>query len=387
MKKITMTLVAVMTALMLTVSASANYNIHNNVGGNTPFSQSAPGYEGIDWDEFFAVDEIQSAYDTSRITVSESAIPAFAPTVLTNTTQESESNNTISTADVLPSINNSKNDEVAFTGKVSSTSDHDYIKITPPRHGVLRITLTPPFATNLSMSLFSSSGSLLENGAGTSAVTRIFEFVTTKKSTLDYFYIRVYPGSGSGNYSSNDYTIKLQYVNIYSSLNAVYPFSSASGTNIQINSPVGYRTYNGGEYHTGPDISSTWNATIRNITAGTVIHIETGGSTSSTTANYVVVKANAKDPLTNNDIYIRYFHLNSVNSSLSTATGNNTIAAGATIGTVGNTGLNTSGQNNKHLHIDMNSVPTWNGPDIRSNPEKIINPLDLYNYTFTGTMY
>ena len=63
------------------------------------------------------------------------------------------------------------------------------------------------------------------------------------------------------------------------------------------------------------------------------------------------------------------------------------IAAGALIGTVGNTGLNQSGQGGKHLHIDMNCVPSSTGDTIRNTPNRIINPIDLYDYSFSGNVY
>lgn len=230
------------------------------------------------------------------------------------------------------------------------------------------------------MYLYDSSGNYLNGVNGTSVATRNIYTVTTKKSTLDSFYIRVTPGAASNNTSSSYYTLSFQYVNYYSSLNAVYPFASASGNNILINSPVGYRSsYR--EYHTGLDIDSTWDCQVRNIVSGEIQAVKSGGDKYN--ANYVVVKADKKDPLTNNDIYIRYYHLNSVY----TTTLKSKITAGTVIGTVGNTGLEKEGQLGKHLHIDMNCVPSDTGSVIRNSPNSIINPIDLYSYSFTGTLY
>lgn len=354
-----------------------------------PLQVSAEKYEefigeynplGIDWDDFFSVDENAVEPYVSYTLLEETPVSLIDTYAVTSTTYESENNDSISAADVVSNIDRSKNNSVAFKGRISTTSDSDYIKITPPRHGVLQIQLTPPSNTCLGLYLYDSSGKYLNGVNGASVATRNIYTVTTKKSTLDSFYIRVTPGVTSNNTSSSYYTLSFQYVNYYSSLNAVYPFVSASGNNILINSPVGYRSsYN--EYHTGLDIDSTWDCQVRNIVSGEIIAVKSNGNSSN--ANYVVVKADTKDPLTKNDIYIRYYHLNSVY----TTTLNSKITAGTVIGTVGNTGLNKSGQLGKHLHIDMNCVPSDTGSVIRNSPNRIINPIDLYSYPFTGTLY
>lgn len=354
-----------------------------------PFQVSAEEYEefigeynplGIDWDDFFSVDENAVESYAPYTLLEETPVISIDTYAVTSTTYETENNNSISTADVVSNIDKSKSNSVAFKGTISATSDSDYIKITPPRHGVLQIQLTPPSNTCLGLYLYDSSGNYLNGVNGASVATRNIYTVTTKKSTLDSFYIRVTPGTASNNTSSSYYTLSFQYVNYYSSLKAVYPFAPASGNNILINSPVGYRSsYN--EYHAGLDIDSTWDCQVRNIVSGEVIAFKSDGNSSN--ANYVVVKADTKDPLTGNDIYIRYYHLNSVYIT----TNNSQIAAGTVIGTVGNTGLNKSGQSGKHLHIDMNCVPSDTGSVIRNSPNRIINPIDLYSYSFTGTIY
>ena len=387
MKAITQKLIAlsvssVMALSTMTTTVAAEEVWLKDSDNNVPKTNIVEEYNplGYDWDEFFSCNN--NSYESyAPYTISEEmAVEQIVPFSVKSTTYENEANNSISTANVLSKIETSKNDSVQFKGKISSTSDTDYIKITPPRHGVLQIKLTPPNNTCLGMYLYNSSGNLLNSSNGQTVATRSISVVTTKKSTLDSFYIRVTPGNASNNTSTNYYTVSLQYVNKYSSLNAVYPFSSASGNNIYINSPVGYRA-SLNEYHTGLDIASTWDCEVKNIVSGTVLAYRSSGN--SSTPNYVVVKADKKDPITGNDIYVRYYHLNSVSVS-STST---SIAAGASIGTVGNTGLNQSGQGGKHLHIDMNCVPSSTGDTIRNTPNRIINPIDLYNYSFSGNVY
>lgn len=117
-----------------------------------PFQVSAEEYEefigeynplGIDWDDFFSVDENAVESYAPYTLLEETPVISIDTYAVTSTTYETENNNSISTADVVSNIDKSKSNSVAFKGTISATSDSDYIKITPPRHGVLQIQLTP----------------------------------------------------------------------------------------------------------------------------------------------------------------------------------------------------------------------------------------------------
>lgn len=282
-------------------------------------------------------------------------------------------NNTFATASGT-TVSSTLNSSTTISTSLSSSSDVDYYKLTPPRHGVLEIQLSPQSNMDIDLYVYDANQTLVgqsTRGTGqTDAVQRVTVRGSDTSPTLETYYIKAIPYSSS--YGS--YSLNLAYRNIYSSYDWGYVLNSSVSSNRQINDPVGYRWLDGPEYHTGLDIASYSGAPIYSAGAGTVK--EAGFE--ATMGNYVMVTS-AND--SSNKTVLRYMHMSS-----KTKNKGNSVANGEVIGYVGQTGQGITGP---HLHVDANSAGYTSGPTIRANPRSIINLMDFWapSINFTGTRY
>ena len=107
----------------------------------------------------------------------------------TGTYAESESNNTFATADIV------SRDNVVISGKISSSTDVDYYRISPSTSGYCDITLSVPSGCNYNFYVYNVDRSTIMaygnlNGSG------IGEIARTVSSTNTPFYIKVESASG-----------------------------------------------------------------------------------------------------------------------------------------------------------------------------------------------
>ncbi len=121
---------------------------------------------------------------------------SFASSTVTNT--ESESNNTFDTADII------SRDNVVISGKISSSSDVDYYRITPSTTGYCDITLSVPSGCNYNFYVYNIDKSSImaygnQSGSGIGEIARTFS------STNTPFYIKV--ESASGYSTSKEYKL------------------------------------------------------------------------------------------------------------------------------------------------------------------------------------
>lgn len=281
---------------------------------------------------------------------------------------ESENNNTISTADTV-SLSEMLDTPTRMIGFISSSSDIDYYKINPPRHGYLEIELIPGIGCDYDLKIYNNSSTLI----GTSAAGGDYNehlFVTTlRNSSLDTYYIKV---EGYSCYSTSyPYFLIIHYNDMHNKLCWGYPLPTSISNNKVVNSPVGYRSYDG-TYHTGLDLNAASGQNVYSVCSGTV----TTSTYENSAGNYIIVKSSALDPVTGNHIYVRYLHLNSRSVSLGAS-----VTKGQLLGVSGNTG-NSSGA---HLHVDANNGNYQNSTGMLSNKSSIINCTDTFsNYINFG---
>lgn len=308
-------------------------------------------------------------------------------------TSESESNNTMATADEIE-LMPYPGTVTSITGTHTSsgtTVDNDYFKFTAPRHGRVEVSLKVnggDFGITYYLNIYDESGTLLTSnsvltyadGSGVYSGYTTVSFTATKDGdldgALDTYYVRVSGSAGS----TLPYTVTIKYTTQYASLGWTYPLPAG---NYYATSPVGYRVISGNpEYHQGLDVSAVTGTNLYAPTASTVwkYFYSLDENDHGSAGNYVSLKANAMDPFnSNNFLVITYMHMDTV-----AVTDNQTLSAGEFIGKSGATG-NVTGA---HLHFEVYSN---DGTRDYINASKehldtIVNPYELYytQVTFTG---
>ncbi|MDR2236624.1 MAG: peptidoglycan DD-metalloendopeptidase family protein, partial [Chryseobacterium sp.] len=122
------------------------------------------------------------------------------------------------------------------------------------------------------------------------------------------------------------------------------------------------KTYPNGYYHTGTDILASLNTPLKSMLCGEVMEAyNTGGDLG------IIVTVKSKDK-TNNDIWIRYCHLNSVSVNKGQK-----IKHGTIIGLSGNTGNAKSIlPQYYHVHIEASRNGVFKGGKTRVDPEQFM---------------
>lgn len=289
----------------------------------------------------------------------------WAPIMVNNfygTTTETEDNNSFSSADTVQ-ISAMLNEPTRVTGFISSETDVDYFKIVAPRHGMLKIELLPAIDMDYDLKVYDSPTSLVGVSDASYDYNEQVEVFTVRNQSLDTYYIKV--NAYYGYTSSVPYFIIISYQDYLANFNWSYPLSTSVSNNKRINSPVGYRSYNG-KYHTGIDINADEGQTVKSICSGLV----TVSSFDASAGNYIVVLSDDVDPITGNKIRIRYLHLKSKSVSADYRVSKNT-----TIGLSGNTGESSA----PHLHIDANNGEFTNSTQMQNNKTSIINLTDVFS--------
>jgi serine protease len=133
------------------------------------------------------------------------AVDAAAGTTTPPTTvSETESNNTISTANVVSTSG------TTVSGNMSSSSDTDYFKVTVPAGKTLSATLTPNASSDYDLYIYNSAGTQVTsstNGAGAVDSASASNTGTTAVTA----YVRVVYYSGGTGSTSGTYTLKLSW--------------------------------------------------------------------------------------------------------------------------------------------------------------------------------
>lgn len=275
---------------------------------------------------------------------------------------EEGSNDSFSEAETI-SISEMMYEPTRTTGFISSETDVDYYKIVAPRHGMLKIELLPAIDIDYDLKVYDSSQALIGFSDASLDYNEQVEVFTVRNQTLDTYYIKI---RGFSEYSTSvPYFIVISYQDYLANLNWSYPLSTSVSSNKIVNSPVGYRSYDG-TYHVGIDLDADEGQTVKSICSGSVV----GSSFDATAGNYVVILSDDVDPVTGKKIRIRYQHLKS-----KSVTNGDVVAKNATIGISGNTG--SSG--GPHLHIDANNGEYENSTEMRGDKTSIINLADVFS--------
>jgi serine protease len=120
------------------------------------------------------------------------------------TMSETESNNTISTGNVVSTSGTTVN------GNMSSSSDTDYFKVTVPAGKTLSATLTPNSTSDYDLYIYNSAGTQVTSSTnGTGAVDSAS--ASNTGSTAVTAYVRVVYYSGGTGSTSGTYTLKLTW--------------------------------------------------------------------------------------------------------------------------------------------------------------------------------
>jgi serine protease len=120
------------------------------------------------------------------------------------TISETESNNTVSTANSVTTSGTTVN------GAMGSTSDSDYFVVQLPAGKTLSATMTPNASSDYDLYIYNSAGTLLsysENGTGTADTASS----SNTGSTTSARYVRVVYYSGGTGSTSGKYTLKLTW--------------------------------------------------------------------------------------------------------------------------------------------------------------------------------
>lgn len=291
---------------------------------------------------------------------------------------ESEGNDSISTANNV-GISELLDKPTRKIGFITSSTDVDYYKIIPPRHGYLEIELLPGIDCDYDLRLYNSSGTLLQTSSNSGDYNEHFIQVTSRDSSLQTFYIKVNSYSGYSNIYP--YFLIVHYRDMHNKLCWSYPLSTSVSNNKVVNSPVGYRSYDG-TYHTGIDLNASNMQTVYSICSGVVVtsnYVASAGE-------YIVIRSNQIDPVSGNYINTRYMHLNSRNVSTGA-----TVSKNQQIGLSGNSGTDSNGNTfGYHLHIDANNGNYTTSAQMRNDKSSIINLTDLFSKSInfaTGKPY
>jgi serine protease len=137
--------------------------------------------------------------------VDAGAAVAAATTATAPTISETESNNTISTANAIATAGTTVN------GNLSATTDTDYFVVQLPAGKTLSATLTQGSTTNdYDLYIYNSAGTQLalsENGAGATDAASVSN--TTTATSARYVRVKYYAG-GTGA-TSGKYTLKMSW--------------------------------------------------------------------------------------------------------------------------------------------------------------------------------
>ena len=129
--------------------------------------------------------------------VAQNILGAVTPP--STTINETESNNTLSTANPIATANTTVN------GTMASSTDSDYFRVDLPAGKTLKVTLTPNSSSDYDLELYSSSGSKLTSSTnGTGAVDIVSNSNTG--STTKVLYAKVIYYSGGTGATSGKYT-------------------------------------------------------------------------------------------------------------------------------------------------------------------------------------
>ena len=146
-----------------------------------------------------------SGCGTGIVDAAAAVAAATAPVAQPVTLAESESNNTIATADAVSSNNTN------VTGNLGSTTDTDYFRVDLPAGKTLSAVLTPGSSTaDYDLFVYNASGTQLgksENGAG--AVDSVSSGNTG--TSVSSRYVRVVYYSGGTGSTNGKYTLKLTW--------------------------------------------------------------------------------------------------------------------------------------------------------------------------------
>lgn len=160
-----------------------------------------------------------------------------------------------------------------------------------------------------------------------------------------------------------------------------------------ISSPVGYRYLTGSEYHHGVDIPDDVDELEHNIYSICNVVVVRAYQQASMGVFVQAVTDFADgsqfedilDEYTGTPYTIRYMHMKEESLKVTSVSlgGTQEIAKGTILGIMGNTGDSTG----IHLHIDINNGNHLYSGNINADLQSLINPLDLYEMTYTGTPY
>lgn len=274
---------------------------------------------------------------------------AFAATV-----NESESNNTLSTANTMSL-------SATMTGTISSENDIDWYKFTTNSSGVYRIGLSSiPEDVDYELALYGPSS----NELAKSISINKYESICMSLNASTVYYIKVY--SFRGYSSTKKYQLRISTTE-QSKENWSYCFrGSKMATKITTN----YQPYSSTYPHYGIDIVHDTDGEIANdyplysVKSGTVLYASTQMSNSA--GWYVAIDI---DSAYGNTETVRYLHLK---ESPLVSTGDS-VTQNTVLGYVGNTGTvypapSTSNPNaGAHLHFDVNTVHAIYGGSSSSN--------------------
>lgn len=290
---------------------------------------------------------------------------------------ETESNNSTSTANQI-GLAEKAGIESHILGKLSSTSDVDYFKISPTRHGRVSVIINYPAGSESNqdyrydLKIYKGS-QLLEEADyyhyGDNSHKSV-SFKVLKTQTLPTYYVKV--SSSGSSVSSSNYEVIVFYSRY--SIDCVYPLDTSIS---RLSSPVGYRTYDD-SYHKGIDIppkiiEEDQNDYIKSVFSGKVIGLNT--TVHPEMGYYVVIESNAVDPYTGQKYIARYMHMKQPTNLQMNASVNK----GTVIGIVGTTG----DSDGNHLHLEINDQGATN--NIKNTD--VINPVDFFtNNTTVGTI-
>ena len=249
--------------------------------------------------------------------------------------------------------------------------------------------LLSPTGYSYNLTVYNSNEDVLSCDYSTSTTKSFMATKGTKTSAhLASYYIKVTSSSG---YSTSNYRVIVFYALNYRNLEFAYPTTS---TLTRLSSPVGYRTYNS-EYHTGVDIPGSTSDTIYSVCNAVVLRaydqtylsdgsLGMGKFVQATTAfSTGSGYSNILDPYTNTVYTMRYMHMSELYVNTAYSNGTQIITKGTAIGKMGTTGASSG----VHLHFDMNNGNHTLSADIKNDLQSLINPVDLYDVSFTGSAY
>ncbi len=312
-------------------------------------------YHGImtikDNEIFLSMDSYNAPIE--NLTLAEGVIPLAVK-------YETEPNNTMATAMTI------NNDDDLY-GRIYDSTDVDWYKVKFPFAGKANIWLgNIPSGRDYDLEFYNSSGTKI----GSSTTSNSQELIKMNVSANVWYYIKVYGYNGS--YHTSNYWLRAKVYPDYGAMGWGYFFSSTSIN--RISSPFGPRS---GGFHNGFDIAQSGieGTSILSVSSGTVarIYLNVPSPQPNWSMGYAIsIKSYNTDPETNQYLHHLYMHMKE--TPIPSAVGNS-VAKGAEIGLVGNTG-DSSGP---HLHFQV----TKNGEAWADGENNNINPVLFWPNIFT----